>query len=57
MCQAFQVWQEKQMYGKTYHGIERSTFLINKNGTIIKTWRKVKVEGHVQEVIETAQAL
>jgi peroxiredoxin Q/BCP len=57
MCQAFQVWQEKQMYGKTYHGIERSTFLINKNGKIIKTWRKVKVEGHVQEVIETAQAL
>ena len=45
------------MYGKTYKGIERSTFLISKDGNILKTWRKVKVEGHVQEVIKTAQAL
>ena len=57
MCEAFQVWKEKTMYGKTYKGIERSTFLISKDGNILKTWRKVKVEGHVQEVIKTAQAL
>jgi thioredoxin-dependent peroxiredoxin len=57
MCEAFQVWKEKTMYGKTYQGIERSTFLISKDGKILKTWRKVKVEGHVQEVIKTAQAL
>jgi len=57
MCEAFQVWKEKTMYGKTYQGIERSTFLISKDGKILKAWRKVKVEGHVQEVIKTAQAL
>ena len=45
------------MYGKTYQGIERSRFLISKDGKILKAGRKVKVEGHVQDVIKTAQAL
>jgi peroxiredoxin Q/BCP len=57
MCEAFGVWKEKQMYGKTYNGIERSTFLINKCGQVIKSWRKVKVDGHVEEVLSCAKLL
>lgn len=45
-------WVKKSMYGKEYMGIERSTFLINKENTIVKVWRKVKVNGHVQEVLK-----
>ena len=51
-CEDFGVWKEKSMYGKTYMGIERSTFIINGQGLIIKEWRKVKVNGHVKEVLE-----
>lgn len=51
------VWVEKSMYGKTYMGIERSTFLIDGSGRIARTWRKVKVEGHADEVLAAAQAL
>lgn len=47
----FNVWVEKSMYGKKYMGIERSTFILDENGNIIKEWRKVKVKGHVDEVI------
>ena len=47
---AFGVWVEKSMYGKTYMGIERSTFLIGKDGKIAKIFRKVKPEGHAEEV-------
>jgi peroxiredoxin Q/BCP len=57
MCEAFGVWKEKQMYGKTYSGIERSTFLINKCGKVMKSWRKVKVDGHVEEVLSCAKLL
>jgi thioredoxin-dependent peroxiredoxin len=50
VCEAYGVWQEKSMYGKKYMGIDRSTFLINENGKIERIWRKVKVDGHVDEV-------
>ncbi len=56
-CEAYGVWGEKSMYGKTYMGIERSTFLLDPAGKIRRVWRKVKVEGHVQEVLNAAQAL
>lgn len=54
LAQSFGVWQEKSMYGRKYMGIVRSTFVI-KNGEIIKEWRKVKVNGHVDQVIEFLQ--
>ena len=47
----FNVWKEKSMYGRKYMGIERSTFILDENLNIIKEWRKVKVKGHVDEVI------
>lgn len=56
-CEAFGVWKEKSMYGKTYMGIERSTFLIDVEGRIAREWRKVKVPGHAEEVLEAARAL
>ena len=49
---AFDVWKEKSMYGRKYMGIERSTFILDENLNIIKEWRKVKVKGHVDEVIK-----
>lgn len=49
------VWKEKSMYGRKYMGIERSTFIIDAQGKIIKEWRKVKVSGHVDEVIKVLQ--
>lgn len=57
MCEDYGVWVEKSMYGKSYMGIERATFLVDKNGIIRNIWRKVKVEGHVAEVLKAAQAL
>ncbi len=56
-CEAYGVWVEKSMYGKTYMGIERTTFLIDKNGIIRNIWNKVKVDGHVKEVLAAAKAL
>ena len=53
LAEKFEVWKEKSMYGKKYMGIERSTFILGKNGKIEKEWRKVKVKGHVDEVIES----
>jgi thioredoxin-dependent peroxiredoxin len=50
-CEAFGVWVEKSMYGKTYMGIERATFLINEQGIITHIWRNVKVTGHAAEVL------
>jgi peroxiredoxin Q/BCP len=47
------VWKEKSMYGRKYMGIERSTFIINTQGQIIKEWRKVKIAGHVDEILTT----
>jgi peroxiredoxin Q/BCP len=57
VCEDFGVWKEKSMYGKTYMGIERSTFLIDKDGRIARAWLKVKVPGHAEEVLEAAKAL
>ena len=51
VCQLFDVIKEKNMYGRKYMGIERSTFLIDTNGTLVNEWRKVKVKGHVEEVL------
>lgn len=55
--EAYQVWKEKSMYGKKYMGVERSTFLIDQEGIVQKVWRKVKVPGHVDDVLASAQAL
>ena len=52
LAEAFNVWVEKSMSGRKYMGIERSTFVLDENLNIIKEWRKVKVKGHVDEVIE-----
>ena len=52
LAEEYGVWKEKSMYGRKYMGIERSTFIIDKNGNIEKEWRKVKVKGHVDEVID-----
>jgi peroxiredoxin Q/BCP len=54
---AYGVWVEKSMYGKKYMGMERTTFLVGKDGKIAKIWPKVKVEGHAVEVMKAAQAL
>ena len=52
LAEAFNVWVEKSMYGRKYMGIERSTFVLDENLNVIKEWRKVKVKGHVDQVIE-----
>ena len=57
VCERYGVWAEKSMYGKTYMGIERSTFLIGSDGRIVKAWRKVKVPGHAEAVLEAVKAL
>ncbi len=53
LIEAFGVWVEKSMYGRKYMGVERSTFLIDKKGKVIKIWRKVRVPGHAEKVLET----
>jgi thioredoxin-dependent peroxiredoxin len=57
LAQAMGVWVEKSMYGKKYMGMERATFLIDRNGVISKAWRKVKVPGHVDDVLKEARRL
>ena len=56
-AEAFGVWGEKTLYGRKYMGMERATFLIDAKGVITKAWRKVKVPGHVETVLEAAKAL
>ena len=56
LCEAFGTWVEKKMYGKSYMGIERATFLINPKGKIAHIWRRVKVPGHVEDVLATIKA-
>lgn len=56
-CELFGVMKLKNMYGKQVRGIERSTFLVDPNGVLINEWRKVRVPGHVNEVLETVQNL
>jgi peroxiredoxin Q/BCP len=55
--QAYGAWVEKSMYGRKYMGVDRSTFLIDKDGRIVRVWRKVKVPGHAEEVLEVAKSL
>ncbi|OWU83894.1 alkyl hydroperoxide reductase [Oceanicola sp. 22II-s10i] len=57
VCERYGVWGEKNMYGKTFMGITRATFLIGPDGTIAEAWPKVKVDGHVDEVLEKVKAL
>ena len=57
MCERYGVWKEKSMYGKTYMGIERSTFVIDGDGKLSAQWLKVKVPGHVEEVLTHVQSL
>jgi peroxiredoxin Q/BCP len=55
--EAYGVWKEKSMYGRKYFGVERSTFLVDRDGRIAKVWRKVKVPGHADEVLKATKAL
>ena len=57
MLEAYGVWAEKSMYGRTYMGVERTTVLIDREGTVARIWPKVKVPGHAEEVLEAARAL
>jgi peroxiredoxin Q/BCP len=54
---AYGVWVEKSMYGKKYMGVERSTFLIDKSGKLVKSWRKVRIPGHAEEVLAAIRTL
>jgi len=56
-CEDYGTWKEKTLYGKKHWGIERTTFLIDTNGRIVHIWRKVKVDGHVDEVFAAVQAV
>lgn len=57
VCAAYGTWIEKSLYGRKYMGIDRATFLIDETGVLRGEWRKVKVKGHVEEVLEAARAL
>ncbi|WP_239520967.1 peroxiredoxin [Pseudooceanicola aestuarii] len=57
VCERYGVWREKKMYGKTFMGITRATFLIAADGTVARSWDKVKVAGHAAEVLEALRAL
>ena len=57
VCESYGTWVEKSMYGRKYMGIERATFLIDAKGAIRNIWRKVKVPGHVEEVLAAAKAI
>jgi thioredoxin-dependent peroxiredoxin len=57
VCEKYGVWVERSMYGRKYMGIERSTFLIDETGIVRGAWRKVRVPGHVAEVLKAAHAL
>jgi thioredoxin-dependent peroxiredoxin len=57
VCQHFDVWKEKSMYGRKYMGVERSTFLLDAKGILRAEWRKVKVPGHAEAVLEAALAV
>jgi peroxiredoxin Q/BCP len=57
MLESYGVWKEKSMYGRTYMGVERTTFLIGPDGKIARVWNKVKVPGHAKDVLAAAQSL
>ena len=52
ICERLGVWQEKKFMGKTFMGIVRSTFILDENNEIVKEWQKVKVKGHIEEILE-----
>ncbi|MGC8536374.1 MAG: peroxiredoxin [Rhizomicrobium sp.] len=56
-AEAFGTWVEKSLYGRKYMGMERATFLVGADGKIVRVWRKVKVPGHVEDVLAAAKAL
>lgn len=56
-CEAFGVWGEKRLYGRTYMGVERATFLFGPDGRLARAWRTVKVSGHAEAVLEAAREL
>jgi len=57
VCEAFGTWGQKSLYGRKYMGIDRATFLIDRDGTVARIWRKVKVPGHAEEVLAAARQL
>ena len=57
VCEAFGTWVEKSMYGRKYMGIDRATFLVDRDGVVKRVWRKVKVPGHAEEVLAAAREL
>ena len=57
VCEAFGTWIEKSMYGRKYMGIDRATFLVDRDGVVKRVWRKVKVPGHAEEVLAAAREL
>jgi peroxiredoxin Q/BCP len=57
ICEKYGTWIEKSLYGRKYMGIDRATFLIDKTGSVVRVWRKVKVPGHVAEVLAAVKAL
>lgn len=57
LCRLFDVIREKSLYGRKFMGVERSTFLIDSAGVLVREWRKVKVNGHVENVLEAARSL
>ena len=57
ICERYGVWKEKSMYGKTYMGIERTSFLIDGDGIIRKIWNKVKVDGHIEDILSAIREL
>ncbi|HEY0829272.1 MAG TPA: thioredoxin-dependent thiol peroxidase [Bacilli bacterium] len=56
VCEMFGVWQLKKLYGREYMGIERSTFLINEKGQLVREWRKIRLKGHIEAVLEAVKA-
>ena len=57
LSDALGIWTEKKMYGKTFMGMVRTTYLVDEKGKIAQVWNKVKVKGHAEEVLEAAKAL
>lgn len=57
VCETYGTWVEKSMYGRKYMGIDRATFLIDEKGKIVQIWRKVKVSGHVEDVMQAAEGI
>ncbi|MCA0023013.1 MULTISPECIES: peroxiredoxin [unclassified Mesorhizobium] len=57
VIEAYHLWVEKSMYGRKYMGVERATFLIGRDGRIARIWRKVRVKGHAEEVLEAVRAI